>query len=493
MFGKAIPDSMRSAAKRFVHADQGNIAMIFAITLVPLLAIVGAAVDYTRASAARSAMQAALDTASLMISRDAAANPSLSADAIQNLAKQYFDALYHNSDANSIAVKAVYSAGSSGTPASITMEGSGIVPTDFMKLVGFPQLDIGADSKTAWGNTRMRVALVLDNTGSMAENGKMPALQTAAKDLIDSLAGFSKQNGDVYISIVPFSTDVNVGSSNYNASWIKWSGSPSGDSWDENNGACSGGSSYKTKSTCTSAQACSDSRYTTKNKCTNNGGTWKLANYTWAPKNHSTWNGCIMDRDQDNDTKNTAPVAGDTSIPSTLHYAEQSSNCPPAAVTPMSYNWSTLKDQIGAMSPNGSTNQAIGLAWGWQTLNTASGPFQAPAKESGYDYKDYIVLLSDGLNTRDRWYSCPNSGPCPTIDARQDLLCNNVKDPKQNGGNQITVFTIQVNINSTDPESQILKSCASGTNNFQMITQTNQTASAFQNILTQITKLRIAR
>ena len=239
-------------------------------------------------------MQAALDTASLMISRDAAANPSLSADAIQNLAKQYFDALYHNSDANSIAVKAVYSAGSSGTPASITMEGSGIVPTDFMKLVGLPQLDIGADSKTAWGNTRMRVALVLDNTGSMAENGKMPALQTAAKDLIDSLAGFSKQNGDVYISIVPFSTDVNVGSSNYNASWIKWSGSPSGDSWDENNGACSGGLSYKTKSTCTSAQACSDSRYTTKNKCTNNGGTWKLANYTWAPKNHSTWNGCIM-------------------------------------------------------------------------------------------------------------------------------------------------------------------------------------------------------
>ena len=124
MFGKAIPDSMRSAVKRFARADQGNIAMIFAITLVPLLAIVGAAVDYTRASAARSAMQAALDTASLMISRDAAANPSLSADAIQNLAKQYFDALYHNSDANSIAVKAVYSAGSSGTPASITMEGS---------------------------------------------------------------------------------------------------------------------------------------------------------------------------------------------------------------------------------------------------------------------------------------------------------------------------------------------------------------------------------
>jgi Flp pilus assembly protein TadG len=484
---------MRRAAKRFARADQGNIAMIFAITLVPLLAMVGAAVDYTRASAARSAIQGALDTAALMVSRDAAANPTLSGDAIQALATKYFNALYHNADAAGVTVTATYSAGGSGVPASITMEGNGSVPTDFMKLVGINQVAVGADSKTAWGNTRMRVAMVLDNTGSMADNGKMTALQSAAKDMIDSLAGFSKQNGDVYVSIVPFSTDVNVGSSNYNANWIKWNGSPSGDSWDENNGNCSGGTSYRTKSACTSVQICSNSRYTSQNQCTRNGGTWKSANYTWTPKNHNTWNGCIMDRDQSNDAKNTAPIANDTSIPSTLYYAQQSSNCPPATITPMSYSWSILKQQIDTMSPNGATNQAVGLAWGWQTLNTANGPFKAPPKDSNYDYKDYIVLLSDGLNTQDRWYTCPNAGPCPTIDARQQSLCSNVKDPNQNGGTQITVFTVQVNISNKDPKSQILQDCASGSNNFQMITTADQTATAFQNILTQITKLRLAQ
>ena len=37
-------------------------------------------------------------------------------------------------------------------------------------------------------------------------NGKMSALQTAAKDMVDSLSAFSKTTGDVYISIIPFAT-----------------------------------------------------------------------------------------------------------------------------------------------------------------------------------------------------------------------------------------------------------------------------------------------
>ena len=68
----------------------------------------------------------------------------------------------------------------------------------------------------------MRVATVLDNTGSMAQNGKMAAMQTAAKDMIDTLSSYNKQTGDVYISIIPFTKDVNVGTSNVDAPWINW-------------------------------------------------------------------------------------------------------------------------------------------------------------------------------------------------------------------------------------------------------------------------------
>ena len=39
----------------------------------------------------------------------------------------------------------------------------------------------------------------------------MPAMQTAAKSLIDQLSPLAKNPGDIYISIVPFAKDVNLG------------------------------------------------------------------------------------------------------------------------------------------------------------------------------------------------------------------------------------------------------------------------------------------
>ena len=45
-----------------VFADQtGGVAPMFALALVPMLGLAGAAVDYSRASSARAAMYAALD------------------------------------------------------------------------------------------------------------------------------------------------------------------------------------------------------------------------------------------------------------------------------------------------------------------------------------------------------------------------------------------------------------------------------------------------
>ena len=58
--------------------------------------------------------------------------------------------------------------------------------------------------------------------GRWTTNGKMAALQKAATDMIDTLSSYNKQTGDVYISIIPFAKDVNVGTSNVDASWINW-------------------------------------------------------------------------------------------------------------------------------------------------------------------------------------------------------------------------------------------------------------------------------
>ena len=71
MPGTSISKCIQSSVARFGRDRRGNIAPIFAIALLPMLGFVGAAVDYTRANAARSSMQAAMDSAVLMVSKDA--------------------------------------------------------------------------------------------------------------------------------------------------------------------------------------------------------------------------------------------------------------------------------------------------------------------------------------------------------------------------------------------------------------------------------------
>jgi hypothetical protein len=57
----------------------------------------------------------------------------------------------------------------------LTLDGTAVVHTNFLGVIGISQVDISSKSVSTWGNTRLRVALVLDNTGLMADAGKMDA------------------------------------------------------------------------------------------------------------------------------------------------------------------------------------------------------------------------------------------------------------------------------------------------------------------------------
>jgi hypothetical protein len=381
---------------------------------------------------------------------------------IQTKANSYFTALFTRPEATGVVVTATYNT-SNGN--QIIDNASGNVKTNFMGLMGFSTMKVGVDSQVKWGNARLRVALVLDNTGSMADAGKMPALISATKGLLTQLQAAAATPGDVYVSIVPFVKDVNVGASNYKATWIDWT------DWDANNGSCSGGggggwgwgggSSNNTKSAC------------------------QGAGKTWTPDNHNTWNGCVVDRGNSNapstgnyDTNATAPSTINTA---TMYAAEQYSSCPDAAVKALSYDWSGMTTLVNSMSPNGNTNQAIGLQLGWMSL-VGGGPFPAPpVMDPNYKYQQIIILMSDGLNTQDRWYSNASQ-----IDARQKMTCDNVK------ASGITMYTIHVNTDG-DPLSTLLQGCASGPDKFWMLTSASQMTATFQQIGTNLSNLRISQ
>ena len=436
----------RSVAS-FGRADKGNIAVIFAITMVPMMGFIGAAVDYSRAVNARTSMQTALDTAALMISKDAS---SLTAAQITTKAQAYFNALYNHPEVGSVAVTAAYTPSSGGTPAKVVMTGTGSMPTDFMKVAGYPTLNFNVGSTTSWGSTKMRVAMALDNTGSMASSGKMPALQTAAKNLIDKLSASATTNGDVLISIIPFAATVNIGTSFKNSVYMDWS------QWADN-GSIENGWTCSTKNKNSTQQMI----------CGN------VAN------DINNWNGCVMDRAQPYDTQDDVPALAPTG---TWLPADQSAWCPTQMMT-LSYDWTALKAKIDAMNPSGATNQPIGLAWAWHSL-TLTWPLSVPAKTTGVTYTDVIILMSDGLNTMDRWYGNGYTQDSQ-VDARQTILCTNIKAAG------VKIYTIQVNTDG-DPESAILKSCASD-NQFYSTTTASGIATAFDSIGASLTKLRVAK
>jgi Flp pilus assembly protein TadG len=226
MFGASITRHIREAAKRFVGANEGNIAVIFTIAAIPIIGFVGAAIDYSRANAARSTMQAALDSTALMLSKDLASG-KISASDVTTTAQKYFGALYTNKEATILPITATYTANNGNLGNTIQLTAHGSINTDFVKVLGsnFNSMGFGSTSTTAWGNVKMRVALALDNTGSMSSDGKIGALRTAVAGtggLIDQLSALAKNDGDVYISVIPFAKVVNAGASNYGASWIDW-------------------------------------------------------------------------------------------------------------------------------------------------------------------------------------------------------------------------------------------------------------------------------
>ena len=148
MLGASTISHLRGAARRFLGANQGNIAVIFAIAAVPIISFVGAAIDYTRANSARSSMQAALDSTALMLSKDLAEG-IITAAQVNAKAGVYFAGLYTNPDAKSTAtVGAVYTANST-IGSQIVVTGVGTVTTDFMKVAGFPTITINSSSTAA--------------------------------------------------------------------------------------------------------------------------------------------------------------------------------------------------------------------------------------------------------------------------------------------------------------------------------------------------------
>ena len=175
MFIRTSYSRLLQALRDFRSARAGNVAIIFGLLAVLLLGGVGAAVDYSRANWVRASMQTAVDSVALMLSKEAS---SVSVSQLQTDAQNYFTAMFAKPGVQNVNVNVTYT-NTGGS--NLVVKATATLPATFASVIGYNQFNLAASTTSKWGNTRLRVALVLDNTGSMAQSGKITALKTATK------------------------------------------------------------------------------------------------------------------------------------------------------------------------------------------------------------------------------------------------------------------------------------------------------------------------
>lgn len=153
------------ALARFLRDRRAGVAPMLALGLIPILGSVGAALDYSRANAVRTSMQAALDAAGLALARQ-----SLSGDALTQSANSYFNANFDRSGVQNLQVTASVSAISGGN--EYTLSASGAVSTLIVRVLGLTTMQINTASQVIAQADGLGCVLSLSKTASSAIAGQ---------------------------------------------------------------------------------------------------------------------------------------------------------------------------------------------------------------------------------------------------------------------------------------------------------------------------------
>lgn len=213
--GDGARDSARDGFLRRLRRDaRGNTLAIVGAALVPLAGMIGSGVDMSRAYMAKTRLQSACDAAALA-GRRVMQNDTLNAT-VQNEATRFFNFNFRQNLYNTASFTPNVTRPSSGT---VRVTASTTIPTSIMRIFGFTSLPLNVTCDASLNFVNTDVMLVLDVTGSMADNlngtQKMVSLRDAVMALYDELAPVQTQleaNGlRLRYGVVPYSSTVNVG------------------------------------------------------------------------------------------------------------------------------------------------------------------------------------------------------------------------------------------------------------------------------------------
>jgi Flp pilus assembly protein TadG len=508
--------------------ERGNVAIVVALSALPLSVAAVGAVDVTRDFSARAQIQDGLDAAVLAAGRASGNDANLLQTTGQRVLSQ------------NLALTNSFQLASSnfafGTNGLVTGTASVTVTP---LLVGGPHT-ITASSQVQRNQDRLEVALVLDNTGSMAGT-KLSTLKTDAAQLIDTLVASAQASTDptpLKISLVPFSNTVRVQGttslSGYSATSHSGGGIPTWLDPQAKSRSLSGRQDIfstantdrfgKLQAISQSWAGCVETRpapydvqETPPSSTTPD---TMFVPYFWADEphtnpNNSSYNNYLADGTvtnswmplERNPAKYTGSITtGTFSVLGMTYNKGPNAGCTMQPLIRLTTNTASVKTGITNMAAIGETNIPMGLMWGWHTL-TPNAPFADGSPYGTPHVRKIVILMTDGENTdysssdsNNSFYgglgwvwqgissltaSMSQTDRTTAIDARLTQLCTNMK------AQNIEIYTIRIDV--TDGPSPLLQGCASTPSYFFDVPNVANLGAAFSAIAGSISNLRISK
>jgi Flp pilus assembly protein TadG len=207
------PDGAPPRLRRLAGDEKGVVAVIFAITFSAIFLAVAVAIDYARTQTEVVRVQNAVDAAAL------AASHRLGLPDQDVTGRQDADAYFKVNTSKHKDVGVLKGVVMDADKGEVIATAKGNMLTSLLKAVGIKNIGFGSSATVKKGKGTVEVALVLDNSGSMAGQ-PLNDLIVAAKNLASVLYAGYEGSDKVKVGVVPFAGAVNVGATYQGAAWI---------------------------------------------------------------------------------------------------------------------------------------------------------------------------------------------------------------------------------------------------------------------------------
>ncbi|WP_261269422.1 pilus assembly protein [Sphingomonas sp. LC-1] len=441
---------MAGLLARLAGDRRGNVMALWVFSLIPLVALVGSAIDLGTGYVTRKQMQIACD-AGVLAGRRAmtagAVDDTVRAEATKFFNFNYRQGLYGSKP----FTPSISSTTTSKT--TVVIDAATTVPTSIMRIFGFTELPVKVSCNASQDFVNTDIVFVLDTTGSMADKAtpsdtstKIQALRAAVLALYDQLAPIQTQltasGMRLRYGVVPYSSAVNVGKAiraanpNYMLSgpWTYQSREVVTDNRSSSSCSQLNGNYNFWQGRCTYfnyAPRSFDTSNYVSGATVDVGPLIGTANSSGVTPTNTTskrvsWAGCIEERQTVRMSATEAAIpAGATDlninlIPSTeatkwkpywpdieylsYKYQELSNDpykpqvaCPTAAAAMQVWTKGDLKNYLDTLIPDGGTYHDNGMMWGARWAS--SGGIFGPANPDTYNtmpVKKYIIFMTDG-------------------------------------------------------------------------------------------------